>query len=243
MESPTEKASFKRPREVETGSAKRRKYNSLQIISENPSRETLPRYKLQRSISETAASSLASVLHQSKQSRQCKTIWSVVYPVWSLTGFLFIFPADLIADFSRPYALPMISGRHEDLKSITSDTLANLLNGNYSSTINSFKIIDCRWVKREFTRTVGQLGLFCRHKAMLDLDGYLFGFIFLRYPYEFEGGHIKGSVNLYTREQVQKELFDNAMQQDENSTETTSSEKRNILVFHCEFSVERGPTL
>lgn len=59
--SPCEKNAFKRPREVENGSAKRRKYNSLHTLSENS-----PRYKLQRSISETAATNLASVLHKSK---------------------------------------------------------------------------------------------------------------------------------------------------------------------------------
>lgn len=167
-QSPCEKIPFKRPREVENSSAKRRKYNSLHTLSENS-----PRYKLQRSISETAATSLASVLQKN----------------------------DLIADFSRPYALPIVSGRHEDLKSITSDTLANLINGSYDNTISSFKIIDCR------------------------------------YPYEYEGGHIKGSLNLYTREQVQAELF-NGTSSDENS-----SNDRNILIFHCEFSLERGPTL
>ena len=57
--------------------------------------------------------------------------------------------ADLIADFSRPYALPFVSGRHEDLKSITSETLASLINGEFNAKVNSFKIIDCRFVLQQ----------------------------------------------------------------------------------------------
>lgn len=51
---------------------------------------------------------------------------------------------DLIGDFTRPFALPLTPGKHSDLKSITSDTLAKLLNGDYDDTIGSYKIIDCR---------------------------------------------------------------------------------------------------
>ncbi|KAK6638705.1 hypothetical protein RUM43_006972 [Polyplax serrata] len=176
-----DKLAFKRPREIDTNSAKRRKSSSLQTIWEKSVKETSnSRYKLQRSISETAASSLSSMLHKS----------------------------DLIADFTRPYALPVVSGRHEDLKSITSDTLAGLLNGEFKNKVDSFKIIDCR------------------------------------YPYEYEGGHIKGSINLYTKEHVEQELFTSKITQESDSTGGESrNDKRNILIFHCEFSLERGPTL
>jgi M-phase inducer phosphatase len=57
-----------------------------------------------------------------------------------------------------------------------------------------------------------------------------------RYTYEFEGGHIKGAVNLYTHEQILAELNE--------STEAVGADgKRHILVFHCEFSSKRGPKL
>ncbi|XP_055924002.1 M-phase inducer phosphatase-like [Eupeodes corollae] len=110
---------------------------------------------------------------------------------------------DLIGDLSKPFCLPLMDGRHRDLKSISSHTMANLVNGVYKDSVASYKIIDCR------------------------------------YPYEFEGGHIRGAKNLYTQEQIMEEFI--------NSKTDTAVEadgpKRHILVFHCEFSSERGPKL
>lgn len=108
--------------------------------------------------------------------------------------------SDLIGDFSKTFCLPLTPGRHQDLKSITPATLAELLNGYYGNSVASFKIIDCR------------------------------------YPYEYEGGHINGAINVYTKDQCLELLNkENVPPQDSN--------KRHILVFHCEFSSARGPNL
>lgn len=109
---------------------------------------------------------------------------------------------DLIGDFSKTFCLPLTPGRHPDLKSITPQTLAMLMKGNFKNSVASFKVIDCR------------------------------------YPYEYEGGHITGAVNIYTKDQC-LELFKdfNLPPNDPNS------HNRHILVFHCEFSSERGPNL
>ncbi|NXL38265.1 MPIP1 phosphatase, partial [Glaucidium brasilianum] len=56
-----------------------------------------------------------------------------------------------------------------------------------------------------------------------------------RYPYEYEGGHIKGAVNLHMEEDVEEYLLKKPIQPSEN--------KRVILVFHCEFSSERAPRM
>ncbi|XP_069715315.1 M-phase inducer phosphatase 1 [Phaenicophaeus curvirostris] len=56
-----------------------------------------------------------------------------------------------------------------------------------------------------------------------------------RYPYEYEGGHIKGAVNLHMEEDVENFLLKKPIQPSEN--------KRVIVVFHCEFSSERGPRM
>ncbi|NXQ91890.1 MPIP1 phosphatase, partial [Nyctibius grandis] len=56
-----------------------------------------------------------------------------------------------------------------------------------------------------------------------------------RYPYEYEGGHIKGAVNLHTEEEVENYLLKKPIQ--------PSGNKRVIVVFHCEFSSERGPRM
>lgn len=55
-----------------------------------------------------------------------------------------------------------------------------------------------------------------------------------RYPYEFDGGHIQGALNIFTEEGIRSFL--------ENHT-TNSTCKRQVLVFHCEFSSKRGPKL
>jgi M-phase inducer phosphatase len=113
--------------------------------------------------------------------------------------------SDLIGDFSRPYCLPLMDGRHQDLKSISVHTMAKLICGEFENVIGSFKVIDCR------------------------------------YPYEFEGGHIRGAANLYTQEHILDELV--ISKTGVASVEDMAVPKRNILIFHCEFSSERGPKL
>ncbi|XP_076411081.1 M-phase inducer phosphatase 3 isoform X2 [Peromyscus maniculatus bairdii] len=51
----------------------------------------------------------------------------------------------LIGDFSKMCVLPTVSGRHQDLKYITPDTVAALLAGHFQSLIEKFYIIDCRY--------------------------------------------------------------------------------------------------
>ncbi|EAT33310.1 AAEL014408-PA, partial [Aedes aegypti] len=116
---------------------------------------------------------------------------------------------DLIGDFSKSYVLPLIEGRHRDLKSITPTIMAELLRGTFDHQIASFKIIDCR------------------------------------YPYEFEGGHIRGAKNLYTQEQILEELIKSKTEPPTvaESSVVDAPLKRHIIVFHCEFSSERGPKL
>lgn len=62
-----------------------------------------------------------------------------------------------------------------------------------------------------------------------------FTIIDCRYPYEFQGGHIPGAINLYTHEQCSAML--------EELSFNEKLDKPNILIFHCEFSAERGPNL
>lgn len=64
------------------------------------------------------------------------------------------------------------------------------------------------------------------HKNIVIID--------CRYPYEFDGGHIKGAINLYKREDVKNTFI----------TQTCGFNTDNtILVFHCEFSSERAPKM
>lgn len=50
-----------------------------------------------------------------------------------------------------------------------------------------------------------------------------------RYPYEYEGGHIKNAINIFMPSKLEEGLL-------RNPTKT-------ILIFHCEFSQKRGPNL
>ncbi|KAJ8317383.1 hypothetical protein KUTeg_005287 [Tegillarca granosa] len=111
----------------------------------------------------------------------------------------FVGDDDLIADGTSSYCLPTIKGKHNDLKSITTETMADVLSGVYDDVVGSFRIIDCR------------------------------------YPYEYDGGHIKGAENLYTHDNILKLL--------DERKEVNTDGKKEIIIFHCEFSSERGPKM
>jgi M-phase inducer phosphatase 2 len=124
--------------------------------------------------------------------------------------------SDLIGDFSKRFCLPMLFGDHSDLKSISTQTLADLLKGDFTESVGSFQIIYCR------------------------------------YPYEFKGGHIRGAQNLYTEEKMFDVLVKNRVINTEQTITGEAGnrmdsnmviEKRNILIFHCEYSSQRGPKL
>lgn len=55
-----------------------------------------------------------------------------------------------------------------------------------------------------------------------------------RFPYEYEGGHIENAINISLHNQLEK-----------NFTLSISPEESNkkLLVFHCEYSLLRGPTM
>ncbi|ELK28654.1 M-phase inducer phosphatase 2 [Myotis davidii] len=55
-----------------------------------------------------------------------------------------------------------------------------------------------------------------------------------RYPYEYEGEHIKTAVNLPLEQDAEMFLL-------QSPITPCSLDKRIILIFHCEFSSERGP--
>lgn len=60
-----------------------------------------------------------------------------------------------------------------------------------------------------------------------------------RYPYEYQGGHIKNSLNIHTGSELVK-LF---LEHERPQQASTSQALRHIIIFHCEFSSERGPRL
>merc|ERR1712059_208744 len=97
--------------------------------------------------------------------------------------------------------------KHPSLRSMTCDTLADLIMGHHSDVVESYRIVD------------------------------------VRYKFEYEGGHIVGAENwqhgeddLFLAEFVPtKPLTTVPTHNVDNQT------KRKILIFHCEFSSQRGP--
>lgn len=106
----------------------------------------------------------------------------------------------LIGDFTKPFVLPTVEGKHQDLKYINSDVMVSALSGQFSHLVERVIVIDCR------------------------------------YPYEFEGGHIKGALNLHQEDQVENFLL-------RTPVIPSSPDKRIVIIFHCEFSSERGPRM
>ncbi|CAG7832716.1 unnamed protein product [Allacma fusca] len=109
----------------------------------------------------------------------------------------------LIGDASKRFVLPIIEGKHKDLKEIGGETLVKVLNGEYKHVVDRFEVIDCR------------------------------------YPYEYEGGHIKGAINIHT----QKQLHQKYLQSKSAVCSADPPVGRHIIVFHCEFSSHRAPDL
>jgi rhodanese-related sulfurtransferase len=60
-----------------------------------------------------------------------------------------------------------------------------------------------------------------------------------RFPYEYNGGHIAGAVNLFTKSDVERYFFGG----DGRALVTPETGRRRIFLFHCEFSSHRGPAM
>lgn len=63
-----------------------------------------------------------------------------------------------------------------------------------------------------------------------------------RFDYEYDGGHIPGAININTTSGVEEFLLGAGVQKPKPSVSGDSTQKM-ILVFHCEFSCKRAPTL
>ncbi|NXW48060.1 MPIP1 phosphatase, partial [Nyctiprogne leucopyga] len=107
-----------------------------------------------------------------------------------------------------------------------SDLIGDFSKGYLFHTVDG-KHQDLKYIDSEMIVSVltGKFASFIKECVIIDC----------RYPYEYEGGHIKGAVNLHMEEDVEDYLLKKPIQPSEN--------KRVIIVFHCEFSSERGPRM
>ncbi|KAJ1369073.1 hypothetical protein KIN20_030459 [Parelaphostrongylus tenuis] len=57
-----------------------------------------------------------------------------------------------------------------------------------------------------------------------------------RYPYEFDGGHIKGAINVFDTAECEKMFYPS------NFNRRAEMQKR-VPIFYCEYSQKRGPSM
>ncbi|TIC00475.1 Rhodanese-like protein [Wallemia mellicola] len=110
--------------------------------------------------------------------------------------------------------LPCFSVKDDGLMRIQPETLDKLISEPLPESISDVHVVDCR------------------------------------FPFEYHGGHLPGAVNLGTLQSVENYfLIPNAGANRDTkslptpSTSASSNESRKVIIFHCEFSNMRAPTL
>jgi len=111
--------------------------------------------------------------------------------------------------------LPCHTVKDDGLVRITPETLDALLEGKYKRKVKRFHILDCR------------------------------------FDYEYAGGHIAGAVNVKSMDSLDQLLLqenaglhaDGEVLPDPSRSGRAGDGEQVILVFHCEFSAKRAPTL
>lgn len=111
--------------------------------------------------------------------------------------------------------LPCHRVKEDGLVRVKAETVRALKQGHYDDQVSRYIIIDCR------------------------------------FDYEYEGGHIEGATNATTIQQVEdlllragKGIFADGgdLPTPSRSGEHTADQKPIVLIFHCEFSLQRAPS-
>jgi M-phase inducer tyrosine phosphatase len=63
-----------------------------------------------------------------------------------------------------------------------------------------------------------------------------------RFDYEFNGGHVPGAININTTTQLEEYFLGTTVNKPVPSV-SGDGESKHVLIFHCEFSAKRAPTL
>lgn len=114
--------------------------------------------------------------------------------------------------------LPCFNVKDDGLMRITPHTMTDLLAGKFTNAIMSYQVVDCR------------------------------------FGYEYEGGHIPGAINLSTVERVVGHFLKPSQGRHANGeplpprsqsgkADKFGNRRKHVLVFHCEFSCKRAPTM
>lgn len=151
---------------------------------------------------------------------------------------------NLIGDRTKQHILPIIqSNKHQDLHCISPETLVDVLNGIYSDQISECIIIDSRYpYEYDGGHIATALNLFTKEK--------LFEEMFIR-RLHFKNSSIHKFTSSYSTDSLTKLANTDCMETNSVEVNASSSSsqlkfnapKRSIVIFHCEFSSERGPSL
>jgi hypothetical protein len=110
----------------------------------------------------------------------------------------------------------------------------------------SGKILPCHSVKHDGLMRITPDTLRSLLSGVYDSQISSYQIIDCRFGFEFEGGHIAGAVNLNKDEDIERFLFEEAIKNGAlppPSQSGTPGVRQPVLIFHCEFSAKRGPTL
>jgi hypothetical protein len=156
---------------------------------------------------------------------------------------------NLIGDRTKQHILPIIqSNKHQDLHCISPETLVDVLNGIYSDQISECIIIDSRYpYEYDGGHIATALNLFTKEK--------LFEEMFIR-RLHFKNSSVHKFTSSYSTDSLTKLANTDCMETNSVEVNASSSSncnnsnqlkfnapKRSIVIFHCEFSSERGPSL
>lgn len=113
--------------------------------------------------------------------------------------------------------LPCFPVKSDGLMRVSCQTVCDLMKGRFDDRISGFQIVDCR------------------------------------FAYEHEGGHIVGSINLNSIEQIQQHFLTPGCglhaghalppRTQSGHPDEQGDTRKFVLIFHCEFSFKRGPSL
>ncbi|CAG7845963.1 SubName: Full=Related to tyrosine phosphatase-Cryptococcus neoformans var. neoformans {ECO:0000313/EMBL:CCA71084.1} [Serendipita indica DSM 11827] len=110
---------------------------------------------------------------------------------------------------------------------------------------HSGKILPCHSVKDDGLMRITPTTMQALLSGAYDAHIASYQIIDCRFGFEYEGGHIRGAINLNKEEDIERFLFEEAAKRGRlppPSQSGTPGVRQPILIFHCEFSAKRGPT-
>ncbi|XP_045565325.1 M-phase inducer phosphatase 1 isoform X1 [Salmo salar] len=159
----------------------------------------------------------------------------------------------LTGDYSKPLLLPVERVELQGLHCISAQTVASLLRGQYSGTVGDFLIIDCRYPYEyhgghikgaDNLHTEAQIqGVLLQLPALYQLSSW--GRAPTSPPGQAPDPGVSGiSIGgVLQRSSSQSHSPGSGTTPPGQGSPMEGSSPRKLIVFHCEFSSERGPRL